>query len=115
MKDKKVRLYSWDANSTVTVQLEETEHWNAAGGDRKFKVYQDGELLGEIESGSGQKSRHLFGNVAHFYKERTFWHSKSAFVKDSYSYRLKHESQADAIRDLIRDRNYHANSPKEAN
>lgn len=110
-KQKKVRLYAWDPESAVTVQLEETEHWSE--GDRKFEVYaEDGTHLGSIESGSGQKSRPLFGNVAHFYKVRTFWYSKTAFGEPGNMYRFKHESQADAIRDLIRDRNYHERSPR---
>lgn len=117
-KTKTIRLYGWDPKSAITVEVEAIDHWNTNSGDRAFKVYHQRDtdtepvLLGEIESGEGQTSRHLFGNVASFGKPRTFWYSKSAFLKHGYTYRTKHESQADAIRELIRDRNYVERSPK---
>lgn len=100
-KIKNLRRYSYDPTSTVTVELEEHEHWNSQSGDRLFKVYaQDGTYIGEIESGEGQRSRHLFGNVAHFYKRRTYWYDAPAGSSGN-RYGIKNESQAEAIRSLL--------------
>lgn len=104
-KSKTLRRYSYTPEPTIAVELEPVEHWNQARGDRKFKVYYAGVLLGTIESGEGQRSRHLFGNVAHFYKTRTFWYAEeytepgASHYGNTYS--IKFDSQAEAIRSLI--------------
>lgn len=101
-KIKTIRQYSWDPSITVTVRLEEVDHWNDE--ERAFEVYDlKGTLLGQIESGLHQSSRPLYGNVAHFYKRRRKWFAKAAGARSGYMYYFDYESQAEAIRALIRD------------
>lgn len=96
MKRKTIQRFSYSSEK-VTVLLEQVEHYNEAQGDRKFKVYDEhGTYLGTIESGMHRASRHLFGNVAHFYKERRKWFPNGLYWNDC-------ESQAEAIRQVISD------------
>lgn len=106
-KNKNVRIYSWDPASTVSVELEEVEHWNTSGGDRRFEVYHDGVKIGIIESGMHQASRHLFGNVAHFYKSRRKWFAKPTGGGYGGMYSIDYESQSAAIRSLLQDAGIH--------
>lgn len=98
-KIKNVRRHPWTPDEIVTVELEEVDHWD--DGEHAYNVYLDGEKIGGIKSGMHQSSRHLFGNVAHFYKSRRKW-----FIEGRYSYSIAYESQAEAIRSLVRDHEY---------
>ena len=102
-RKKTIRRMPWTVDELVTVTLREGEALHPE--HRRFYVIaESGEELGCIESFTSQSERPVAGfgrNIVHRGKPRTFW--ASGGKGRAVNYRNRYESQAEAIRGLLRD------------
>lgn len=98
LKAKSLRRHPWDPDSEVTVQLREK---STEPGSRSFEVLDDtGEPLGHIQEFYSEIDTKIPGSrLVRRGKRRLFW--AAGFPGQGSRLRVKRESQAEAIRDLL--------------
>lgn len=106
-KTKKIKVPFDDDSFTVRIEEEPGrwartvhvwmgEHPKGPFNRAMTEGIETGQYLGAVEQYEHSSSRHLFGNVAHYYEARMKW-----FPQDRTQ--VEHESMADAIRTLVND------------